>query len=88
MLDNIAVSIGGILIVSSWLPQIAKLLKTKSSKDISLKFLLIVTLGTLLLIPHSFAIEDTFFIIINCSAGSISFTTLMLARYYRNKEKQ
>jgi uncharacterized protein with PQ loop repeat len=85
MLDNIAVSIGGILIVSSWLPQITKLLKTKSSKDISLKFLLVVTLGTLFLIPHSFIIEDIFFIIINCAAGSISFTTLMLARYYRNK---
>lgn len=85
MLEEFAVVIGSILIISSWFPQIMKLLRSKSSEDISLMFLLVISVGTLLLVPHSFAINDLFFIILNSSAGGIAAFTLLLAWHYRKK---
>ena len=83
MFEQIAVVIGSVLIVSSWFPQIAKLYKTKSARDISIKFLVIVTLGTALLVPHSINLGDIFFIILNSSASFVSGITMLLAINYR-----
>lgn len=88
MWDEYAIIIGGILIISSWIPQIIKLIRTRSSKDISLIFLMIITSGTILLIPHSIIINDIFFIVLNSTAASIAFVTLLLAWYYRKNKSE
>jgi uncharacterized protein with PQ loop repeat len=85
MLEEIAVVAGSIMIIASWFPQIIRLLKMKSSEDLSLTFLSVISVGTLLLVPHSFAINDVFFMVLNSSAGGIAALTLLLAWHYRKK---
>jgi len=83
MFEEVAVVIGSVLIVSSWFPQIVKLYRTKSAKDISIKFLTIITIGTALLVPHSISLGDIFFIALNSSASIVSGITVLLAFNYR-----
>ncbi len=83
LIDEILMSVGAVIIVVSWLPQIIKLMRTKSSKDISIPFLIIIIAGTLLLIPHSIIINDIYFTLLNISAASAAFIALLLSIKYR-----
>ncbi|MCX6818873.1 MAG: PQ-loop domain-containing transporter [Candidatus Aenigmarchaeota archaeon] len=88
IIDELLMSIGAIIIVVSWLPQMIKLLRTKSSKDISIPFLAIIITGTLLIIPHSIIINDIYFTLLNSCAASIAFIVLLLAIKYRKGVKK
>jgi len=79
--------IGGFIVVSSYLPQIIKLVKTKSSKDISSLFVFLVMLGTLFLMIYSFYISDTIFIIINAIASTMAGVVLILSILYKRRRK-
>ncbi|MBR9706456.1 hypothetical protein GOV14_05450 [Candidatus Pacearchaeota archaeon] len=77
-------TIGLILIALSWLPQIIEILKTKKS-GLNPKFALIYVLGSIALIIHAIEIKDTIFIILNSTAGLMSFLGLYYTLKYRKK---
>lgn len=87
VIDEILMSIGAIIIVLSWFPQMIKLLRTKSSRDISIPFLIIIITGTLLLIPHSIIINDIYFTLLNSCAATAAFIVLLLSIKYRRVRK-
>jgi MtN3 and saliva related transmembrane protein len=74
---------GGAIVVSSYLPQIVKLIKTKSSKDISSLFVFFIMLGTLFLGVYSFSINDFIYMIINTIASSFAAIVLFLSLFYK-----
>jgi MtN3 and saliva related transmembrane protein len=77
------VVVGGVILTGSWIPQIIKVLKTRSSRDLSIPFLIAASSGTLLLVPYSILINDTFFILVNLFAGIFAAITLVVAVFYR-----
>jgi len=78
--------IGGFIVVSSYLPQIIKLIKTKRSRDLSPLFLFFIMLGTLFLMIYSFYISDTLFIIINAMASTMAGIVLILSVLYKRRD--
>ena len=76
-------TMGAIIIIASWLPQIIKILRTKSSRDISIPFLIILLIGTVMMIPHSFVINDIYFMLLGMAAGTAAFIVLILTIKYR-----
>lgn len=74
--------IGGVIVVFSYVPQIIKLYKTKSSKDISSLFVFFIMVGTLSLMAYSIFISDLIFIIINGLASIMAGTVLILSLLY------
>jgi MtN3 and saliva related transmembrane protein len=76
-------AIGGLIVVSSYIPQIVKLLRTKSSKDISALFVFSIMLGTLFLLVYSIHIKDMIFIIINAVASVMAGVVLILTLMYK-----
>ena len=87
MIDQILATIGSIIIVFSWIPQLVKLLRTRSSKDISLPFLVIIILGTVMLIPHAFVIRDIYFILLNILASSMASIVLVFSVIFRKRRR-
>lgn len=77
------VIIGGIIVVSSYMPQITKLLITKSSKDISIFFIMFVKVGTIFLTGYSIYVQDKILIISNAMANSMAGCVLGLSVVYR-----
>ncbi len=75
--------VGAVLIVISWLPQIIRLIKTKSSKEFSLNFLFIILLGSILLSIYSASIKDAIFTILNTIAAIDTLVVLILVLHYR-----
>ncbi len=79
LLERHTVIAGGLILSASWIPQIYKTLRTKSSKDLSIPFLAAASVGTLLLVPYSFYIHDVFFIFVNFFAGLLAAIALVVA---------
>ena len=78
---------GGAIVVSSYLPQIIKLIKTKSSDDISSLFVFFIMLGTLFLGFYSFFINDFIYIAINSIACTFAAIVLFLSLFYKRGVK-
>ncbi len=74
--------VGGVLIAISWLPQIFKMVKNKSARDISISFLVIVLLGSLFLTIYSIYINDVVFISLNAAATLNTIAVLFLSLWY------
>ncbi|MFH0832714.1 MAG: PQ-loop domain-containing transporter [Candidatus Aenigmatarchaeota archaeon] len=87
LIDELLMSVGAIIIVVSWFPQIIKLWKTKSSRDISIPFLVTIIAGTIMVIPHSIIINDIYFSLMNISATTAAIVALILAIKYRKVKK-
>ena len=82
LIDELLVSIGGIIIIVAWIPQLIKILRTKSSKDISKTFLIIIIIGTIMLIPHAVMLNDIYYILIYSIAAFVAILVLIAAIYY------
>lgn len=82
---QVMVVLGGIILTGSWIPQIVKTLRIKSSKDLSIPFLAAASIGTLLLVPYSVTINDVFFIFVNFFAGIFAAAALVVALLYRRR---
>ena len=83
LVDEALMSVGAIMIVISWLPQLIKLLRTKSSKDLSMPFLIVIITGTLFMVPHSIVINDIYFTSLNIVASIVATTVLIFSIKYR-----
>ncbi|MDR3643067.1 MAG: SemiSWEET family transporter [Candidatus Doudnabacteria bacterium] len=64
-MKSIIATLATLCVVSSYIPQIVKGLKTKSLRDVSLIFLIVIILGTLLWIFYGFLNQDYIFLLAN-----------------------
>lgn len=76
--------IGGSIIVASYIPQIMKIVKTKSAGDISLTFVFFIMAGSLLLTIYSAYIGDFIFAFINAFACMLSSVLVLLSSIYQH----
>ena len=65
MIKTILAALATLCVVSSYIPQIIKGYKTKSLKDISLVFLVVIIAGTILWICYGFLNQDYVFLLAN-----------------------
>jgi len=85
MNNEIVGIIAGALSCTTFLPQVIKTWKSKSTKDVSLTMFLIASVGTALwlvygILIHSFSIVATNIVV-------LVFSLTMLVLIYRNREK-
>jgi MtN3 and saliva related transmembrane protein len=74
MFWSIIGSTAAVLTMFSFIPQILKVIKTKSAKDVSIITLLQLSLGVLLWIAYGLHIKDAIII----TANSVTLTTLII----------
>ncbi len=79
--------IGALCLGFSYLPQIFKLLKSKSSRDVSNLFILFILFGSILLTSYSIYIEDIVFIVLNGTASTNAGIVLVLSVFYEKKQQ-
>ena len=65
MLKTILATLATLCVVSSYIPQIMKGHKTKSLKDVSLIFLIVIMAGTILWTAYGFINQDYIFLFSN-----------------------
>ncbi len=75
--------LGGLLVAFGFVPQIIKVLRTRSSKDLSLVMLLVIFVGGLFYTTYAFLAGDPVFIIINLLATGNTLLLLVLKLIYR-----
>ena len=74
----------GILFLISGVPQTIKLLKTKSSKDISVSMYLITLLAVLLVVIDAYLQRNTSIMVSNLTSMVITATNTFLVIKYKN----
>jgi len=74
--------IAGVLIVVSCLPQIVKIFKTKSVKDVSIYMYILLFVAQALWACYGFLSNDIHVIITNVVSGSMSLIVIGLCLYY------
>ena len=84
MFEYLGVS-GGVILVSSYIPQILKMVRTKSADDISIPFIGLIGIGAFCLALYAYHIEDLLFFVLNIISSLIALVVLVLAYYYQNK---
>lgn len=76
--------LGSLIICGSVIPQVVRTYKTKSAKDLSIAYLIILMLGIVLLITYSVYVRDTVFILGNTlSLISVGVLIGLWNRYHR-----
>ncbi|MGQ4892047.1 MAG: hypothetical protein ACP6IP_06115 [Candidatus Njordarchaeia archaeon] len=76
--------VGIIFILVAWLPETLKNLRS-SHVNIRMEFLILYTLGSLLLTFHAFLVSDLVFIILNSLATLLSGANIIL-KVFRNSK--
>jgi MtN3 and saliva related transmembrane protein len=74
---------GGLMVAFGFVPQIVKVLRTRSSQDLSSLTLLVIFMGGLLYTVYSFHVGDRVFILINLLATGNTMILLLLKWRYR-----
>ncbi|HMK46486.1 MAG TPA: SemiSWEET family transporter [Methanocella sp.] len=74
--------IGSILLASAFLPQCYRMLSTKSAKDISIYYMLVLVSGSLCLTIYGFGIGDLIVFSLNLFATLCNTMLMMLKLYY------
>jgi MtN3 and saliva related transmembrane protein len=73
---------GGLMVAFGFVPQIVKVLRTRSSHDLSALTLLVIFFGGLLYTVYSFYVGDQVFILINLLATGNTLILLLLKWRY------
>ena len=79
--------IGSILLSFAFLPQCYRLLSTKSARDISAYYILILVAGSFCLTIYGYGIKDMIVFILNLYATLANSELLLLKLYYDGKAK-
>lgn len=79
--------IGGMLLTLSSIPQIVKLLQTKSSRDISFFFILLMFLGRLCWLCHGHKSGDTALMVWNIIGIFLTLVLLILKIHFDQKQE-
>ncbi len=77
--------IGSILLSFSFLPQCYRLLSTKSAKDISIYYMMILVGGSFCLTVYGYGIRDPIVFILNLYATMANSELMLLKVYYDRK---
>ncbi len=78
--------IGGFLVIISALPQVYKIVKHKSAKDVSLPMFILLVMANILWFIYGVHLNDLALIFTNLFAGTISLTNVILIfRYTHGK---
>ena len=84
--------LGGIILSVGYIPQIVKLIKTKSAEDFELKTFLSIEFGVLLMEIYAIDLvvngSGTAFLITNTMALTIQGIFIALIIYYKKKKKK
>lgn len=76
---------GSLLLASAFLPQAYRLLKTRSAKDISLYYPLILFVGSLCLTIYGYGIYDLIVFLLNLYATLCNLSLMLLKIYYDSR---
>jgi len=80
--------LAGILILSGWVPQIAKGYRTKKLNDVSSYLMILIFAGAVLWLIYGMAIDDVYIIGVNIAAMILTTTVLaMKLKYEQNTQK-
>jgi MtN3 and saliva related transmembrane protein len=74
---------GGLMVAFGFVPQIIKVMRSRSTGDLSVLMLLVIFSGGLLYTTYSFLVGDPVFITINLLATTNTFILLLLKLRYR-----
>ena len=75
----------GILMAISPGLQIRKMLRHRSSREVSIAYFWVLQVGFLLWIAYGLTIENWFLVVPNAVAFAVSATTIAVALYYRSR---
>jgi MtN3 and saliva related transmembrane protein len=76
---------GSLLLASAFLPQCYRLLNTKSAKDISLYYMLVLVIGSFCLTVYGYGIYDVLVFTLNLYAMLANIELMLLKIYYDRK---
>lgn len=76
---------GSLLLAGAFLPQAYRLFKTRSAKDISLYYPLILFVGSLCLTIYGYGISDLIVFLLNLYATLCNLELMLLKIYYDRK---
>ena len=77
--------LAGILILSGWVPQIAKGYRTKKLNDVSSYLMILIFAGAVLWLVYGLALDDIYIIGVNVAAMFLTMIVLsMKLKYERN----
>ncbi len=76
---------GSILLAVAVLPQLYRLLQTKSANDISLYYPLVLTIGSFCLTVYGYGIQDLIVTLLNLYATLCNCAVMLLKIYYDRK---
>ncbi len=84
---DILSSVAIVIFIISALPQIIKLLKNKTARDISLWMSLLIAAGNLLMLIRAIVINDVFFTVNYALQLSLWLTIIVLILKYQDRNK-
>ena len=77
--------LAGVLILSGWVPQIAKGYRTKKLSDVSSYLMILIFVGAVLWLVYGLALDDVYIMGVNIAAMFLTMIVLsMKLRYERN----
>ncbi len=76
---------GSLLLAGAFLPQCYRLLNTKSAKDISLYYPLVLSIGSFCLTVYGYGIRDVIVFTLNLYATFCNVELMLLKLYYDRK---
>ena len=80
--------LAGILILSGWVPQIAKGYRTKKLTDVSSYLMILIFVGATLWLIYGMALDDVYIMGVNLAAMFLTMTVLaMKLKYEQNTQK-
>ena len=85
-LDEISMGVigilAGILILSGWVPQIAKGYRTKKLSDVSSYLMILIFVGAVLWLIYGMALDDVYIMGVNLAAMFLTMTVLAMKLKY------
>ncbi len=85
MTKTILATLATFCVVSSYIPQLVKGYKTKSLKDVSLLFLVVIIIGTVLWVAYGFMNRDYIFLLANSIILIFAFCLTIMKVVYDQK---
>ncbi len=80
--------LAGILILSGWVPQIAKGYRTKKLTDVSSYLMILIFVGATLWLIYGMALDDVYIIGVNVAAMFLTMALLaMKLKYEKNAQR-
>ena len=80
--------LAGILILSGWIPQIAKGYRTKKLDDVSSYLMILIFVGAALWLIYGLALDDVYIMGVNIAAMFLTMTVLaMKLKYEKDAQK-